>query len=188
MQSRSAQEEYTDADVAQIGVDLKLDTVPDSILVRHEQFLEVMELTRNSPILSQNPKWLRVVIKLADLRTDERRQLDAALTPDAPPPPDPAVVAMQQQQMQLALAELTAKVGKLQSETTKNQAQAQATMLTAQADAQIGTPAAARLDLAQADLAAAKTQAVPYEAQLKQAQAAKTVQEAQPPTAVLIAP
>lgn len=188
MQSPSAQEEYTDADVAQIGVDLKLDTVPDSVLVRHEQFLEVMELTRNSPILAQNPKWLRVVLKLADLRTDERRQLDAALTPDAPPPPDPAVVAMQQQQMQLAIAELTAKVGKIQSETAKNQAQAQATTQDAAVRAQLEAPAAAKLDIAQADLAAAKTQAVPYEAQLRQAQAEKTAMEAQPPTAVLIAP
>ena len=174
MQSEAAQESYLDNDVAQLDVDIVLDTTPDSALIRHEQFTELVELVRTSPVLNQDRNVLRVVIELCELRSAEKRRLTSALEPPKPPAPDPAQQKLAQQQMQLALAELQAKVAKLQSETAKNQAQTQA----AQIEAQVGVPAAAQLDQAQAALAAARAQAVPLEAQLKNAQAAKTATEA----------
>lgn len=181
LQSPLAQEPYRDADVAQIDVDLVLDTTPDTAIVRHEQLSEFMQLVGQSPLLAQDPRILGELIRLMDLRHDEKRRILGHLEPK---PPDPAQQQAAQQQMQLALAELQAKVEKLQSETAKNRVEAQAVAQ----EAQLATPAAARLDMAQADLAAAKAQAVPHEAHLKHAQAVKAEVESVPPMVVMTPP
>ncbi len=180
LQSPSAQEEFTSNDVAQLDVDLVLDATPDSIIIQHEQYQDLIQLISSMPHLAQQkPELVKMLIEASDLR--QKRRLLKILDPPQPDPQQQAMQqqmqALQQQMLQAQLATAQATIQKLQAEAAK-----------AAADAQVGIPSKAQHSQAQAALAAAKAQAVPHEARLTDAQTAKAVADAAATTAGAMAP
>ena len=168
MQSAPAQEAFTANSVAQLDVDIILDSSVNSVILEHEQFREFTGMIQNG-MIPASPGVLEMVVEMSSLPNKEKYKKLLA-----PPPPDPQQVQMQQKQMELTLAQLQATVTKLQADAKKAQADAGLSA----AKTELGVPAEAQADQARAGLDAAKTQAVPHEAQLKQAQTHKTSREA----------
>ena len=180
LQTEMAQEEFTANDVAKLDVDIVLDVIPNSPIMRHEQFSEIVNLVSTTLQLVQDPKVIQLmlanVIEMSDLRDDEKRKfVDALMPEDEDPEAAQQQQQLQQQQMALTLAEMKGKVVKLESEAAKNQAQAEKVS----AETQVSVPAAAQLSLASADQAKAQADLAAEKGPLTQAQTLKTVAEAE---------
>jgi len=147
MKAPQAKDPFTEHDVAQLDVDIRLEVVdasPSVQAAQHERLLEFLH--RMATAGKQIPdSWIEMVIMSSPLAN--RRQLIAKLK--EPPPPE--VVQQQQQQQQAAMQEMAARIAKLEAE--------------------------AELKKAQADKAGAQAEAVVIEAGKAQAATAKLIVE-----------
>lgn len=182
LESQMAQEAFTANDVAQLDVDIVLDTAPASPIVRHEQFAELLNLASTTLAGLNDPnvtkKMVALLFQHSDLRQEAKRQFVEALTPESSPEEE----AMQQQQMQMQMQAMQMELAKLGAEVQKSKADAAKAMATAQreaAETQVSIPADAQLKAAQAAKAMGETQLKPDEADLLQAQAVKAEADAE---------
>jgi len=179
-----SQEQFTENDVAQLNIDIVLETTPTSPILRHEQLGELVNLMATTiPALQSTgvgPEvimgMLSAIFKASALQSDEKREFVKLLTPK---PPDPQqqqqAMAMQQRQMQLALAEVEAKVVKLQGEAAKAKASADKTQL----ETQVAVQASAQLTQAQAIQAESQARMNERKGPLIEAQTLKAAAEAE---------
>jgi hypothetical protein len=162
MSAPQMQEEYTDNAVAQLEMDILIDTAPDTTIAAQEEFAEMAKLFGQHQIHMLPPPILKAMLENSNLRN--KQAMIEAVTQK----PDPMQQQVQQLQMQLMQSQLQNS----QMQTQLVQAQAQLTAAKAQGE--------------QADTAktVAETQImIPAEAQRDQAAAMKDAAEAGAKTA-----
>ena len=127
--------------VAQLEVDIVLDTVPDTPIAQHEQFGELMALLQSNPNLAAKfpPE---AVIKMSSMRNKD--EIIAMMNPQQ----DPQAAQMQQAQMQQQMQMMQTQIAALQAKVMKDQAAAakdQASIAGIQAKAEHDKAAALKL-------------------------------------------
>jgi hypothetical protein len=133
LETDMAKEVYTSNELPALDVDLVLDTVPESAIIQHEQFTELVELVKMSPTLAQNPQVVKAIIEASSLR-DKQKLISLLDPPKDPQQEQMAQMQMQQMQAQMAaqMEMMKAQIAKLQADAQKSTASAQKTQAEAQ--------------------------------------------------------
>lgn len=165
-----SKEPFTAGDLSKLDVDIVIDVSPESTILEHEQFTTMSEMARNGIFGQPVPPKIATALVKSSMLYHKQELIDAL---NEPPPPEQ--VQYQQQQMQLQLAAMQAEVEKLKSEAAKNQtaaAQVQGDVEKKRTEAQVGIPAEAERDLAQAAKLRAEIETLKAEAEKLRADAA----------------
>lgn len=152
-----AREPFTANNVAQLDVDIIIDTAPHSVIVEHEQYQE-LSLMAQKGMLGQpvSPDVMEMIIQASSLR--DKKKLIGILK--RPPPPE--VVQAQQAQQQAQMAMMSAQVAETQANALLLRAKAEETQAKTSK-----VPAETRHEESSAVLNIAKAQAVPVETEIK---------------------
>lgn len=119
-QSEVMQQEYIENDIAQIEVDIRLDAVPETSIVRQEQFSDLVSLAKNGVQIPPD-----LLIEASDLRN--KSKIIKQMTE-----PDPAQQQAMQQQQQMQMQMVQGQMQKLNAEVQLMAAKAQSTQIDAQ--------------------------------------------------------
>jgi len=119
-----AQGEYTQNDVAKLDVDIIIETSPESAVIQHEEFMQLVSLATNQVV--QFPP--AVYLEASNFR-NKRRLMEIMEEANQV---NPAEAQAQQQQMMLQMQTMEAQIRLLMAESQRKEAQAQAVQYEAQ--------------------------------------------------------